>query len=284
MKSVFLMGGLGNQLFQIFHLMAYCLRYKHAFKFQYSEVLLTGHKRPTYWNNFLKGLKIFTQKNLPSLQRLSERGFHYTNVPDIKQDFMFFGYYQSYRYFEDQYEKIIRFIQLEKQQQEMKEKTNLNYDNVISLHFRIGDYINIQQHHPLMTIDYYQNCIKYILDHKYSTSSMSETIQILYFNQKEDDTIVEKHITTLKEYIKTTYSNLKLQFIQSSHDLQDWEQMLQMSLCHHNIIANSTFSWWGAYFNHAFEDKIVCYPKKWFGPAQGNKNMNDLFPEKWIKV
>ena len=56
-----------------------------------------------------------------------------------------------------------------------------------------------------------------------------------------------------------------------------------MSLCNHNIIANSTFSWWGAYFNH-HEDKIVCYPDIWFGPAQGNKYMGDLFPEKWYKV
>ena len=62
--------------------------------------------------------------------------------------------------------------------------------------------------------------------------------------------------------------------------MSDWEEMLAMSLCNHNIIANSTFSWWGAYFN-SNEDKIVCYPSVWFGPELKNNNTVDLFPEEW---
>jgi len=56
-----------------------------------------------------------------------------------------------------------------------------------------------------------------------------------------------------------------------------------MSCCDHNIIANSTFSWWGAYFNNN-KEKIVCYPDKWFGPKNANLNTKDLFPENWICV
>lgn len=60
--------------------------------------------------------------------------------------------------------------------------------------------------------------------------------------------------------------------------------MLIISLCECNVIANSTFSWWGAYFN-TNNDKIVCYPNIWFGNACKDKNnIQDLFPENWIKI
>jgi hypothetical protein len=55
-----------------------------------------------------------------------------------------------------------------------------------------------------------------------------------------------------------------------------------MSLCKHNIIANSSFSWWGAYFNENLE-KIVCYPSVWFG-KNVEHNVVDLFPNRWVKI
>jgi hypothetical protein len=58
--------------------------------------------------------------------------------------------------------------------------------------------------------------------------------------------------------------------------------MLIMSCCKDNIIANSTFSWWGAYLNN-HKDKIVCYPSQWYGPKK-NVSTKDLFPEEWIVV
>ena len=55
-----------------------------------------------------------------------------------------------------------------------------------------------------------------------------------------------------------------------------------MSLCKNNIIANSSFSWWGAYLNDT-SDKIICYPSTWFGPAAGH-DVRDLFPKNWNKI
>ena len=62
----------------------------------------------------------------------------------------------------------------------------------------------------------------------------------------------------------------------------DYEELILMSLCKHNIIANSTFSWWGAYFN-TNPAKIVCYPSIWFGPDVTH-NTKDLCPESWTKI
>ena len=67
-----------------------------------------------------------------------------------------------------------------------------------------------------------------------------------------------------------------------NNDLEDYEQMILMSLCQFNIIANSTFSWWSAYFNtNAY--KIICYPKIWFG-KKIKHNTNDLFFDDWHKI
>ena len=81
--------------------------------------------------------------------------------------------------------------------------------------------------------------------------------------------------------LSITFSNLN--FVSVDHKLLDYEQILLMSVCNHNIIANSTFSWWGAYFNNNY-DKIVCRPNIWFGKAQGDKNIKDLCPETWSNI
>ena len=72
----------------------------------------------------------------------------------------------------------------------------------------------------------------------------------------------------------------EIKFIKVSSDLQDWEQMLLMSVCQHNIIANSTFCLWSAYMNKNV-NKIVCYPEKWFVKP---RNITGMFPDKWNMI
>ena len=265
--TIHVMGGLGNQLFQIFTLISYSLKHKKAFYFEKS--IPTRKDRPFYWNNFLKSLVPFIKDGTEN-QLYREPNFHYNELPLISQSIKFFGYYQSYKYFEENKHSIEKFIRLEEQRNMLK--NDYDFSNLVCLHFRVGDYVNLQHHHPLMPIEYYRNALQQLIK-----TTDKDNWKILYFCEDNDINYVNEKVNSLK----TDYPNLSFQKIDSKY--QDWEQMLIMSLCQHNIIANSTFSWWGAYLNKNV-DKLVFYPCKWFGPALVEKNTNDLFPNDWIKI
>jgi hypothetical protein len=150
-------------------------------------------------------------------------------------------------------------------------KYNYNYKEFISMHFRQGDYKNLQETHPILTHKYYENSLKEILK-----KTNNKFVKILYFCEKEDNEEIGKLIENLKKTIKNCA------FIKVTDDVEDWKQLLLMSACCHNIIANSSFSWWGAYLN-TNPTKIVCYPEIWFGPKVTN-DTSDLFPESWTKI
>jgi hypothetical protein len=268
-----IMGGLGNQLFQIFNLLSYSLTYKIPFYFENKPT--TRKDRPHYWNNFLMSLKPFLRIafNKNNILIYEEPNFHYEKIEmceEMNQPFKFFGYFQSYKYFQEKEEDIFKFIKLTDSQNKLKDV--YDYDNIVSLHFRIGDYAMLQQHHPLIPNQYYERALRELIHY-----TNRDNWKILFFCEEADIRIVNQHICILQSY----YPNIIFEKIDSKY--QDWEQVLIMSLCQHNIIANSSFSWWGAYFNRNHE-KQVYYPSIWFGPAQGNKNTDDLFPEKWEKI
>ena len=271
-----LMGGLGNQLFQIFCGIAYSFENNVEFKiirnkFDKVSPLDNISKRPTYWDNFLINLSKFTCNNI-NIPIYKEPHFTYNKIPYTNIDFKINGYFQSPKYFENYYKSIIEIIQLDKQKTETKEKYKEYFNNnkIISLHFRIGDYTKKPEIHLILNTKYYTDALKFILEKDNTCDT------ILYFNEEQDNNTVENIIKDIKK------SYPQLNFIQCSNNIQDWEQLLLMSCCQHNIIANSSFSWWGAYFN-INQKKIVCYPSVWFGP-KCNNSTEDLFPENWFKV
>ena len=274
-----LMGGLGNQLFQIFTTISYSIKHKERFNFLYSEMLAN---RITYWNTFLVRLKGFTQLKLPYMRTINECGFHYQDIKSpnmieqngvmVKENIKLYGYFQSYKYFQDNYDIICKLINLQKQKDSIIYKYMQNYKSMVSMHFRLGDYKLLQDFHPVMKMEYYKNSIQHIIE-----KTNNDNIRILYFSEKKDELLVDETINKLKEIFSSCV------FIKAFDYAADWEQMLMMSLCSHNIIANSTFSWWGAYFN-SNKEKIVCYPDMWFGPNLSSHNTVDLFPENWIKI
>ena len=251
--TIHLMGGLGNQLFQIFAALSYSLEYGYELIMPYSKELTIGHVRSTYWDTFLSELKKFTNcegniqtKELFSYPVLKEEKFTYLKFPPMHhlqvEKMLFFGYFQSYKYFEKEQEKIFKLIKLEEQKADIRNKYFHHELDVVSMHFRFGDYKKIQHCHPLMPIQYYTNALKIAIG-EYKKEAR---VKILYFCEEEDNNTVNIIINAI------------------------------------NIIANSSFSWWGAYFN-TNKHKKVCYPAVWFGPEM-EKDVSDLFPHSWNKI
>jgi hypothetical protein len=276
-----LMGGLGNQIFQIFATISYAIKSRNSFKFTNEKQLRSGNItiRNTYWESFFSRLKHFTTNTFPQMHLLRERDFTFNELPlseMINNNVLIYGYFQSYKYFEENYAIITRMIGLVKMKDVLCKKlnyTNIFLNNTISMHFRIGDYKPIQNIHPVMKKEYYYRSINHILS---GYKELDSKFTILYFCEDIDISDVDIIIS----YLSNKFP--ELEFVRGENNLEDWEQMLLMSCCHHNIIANSSFSWWSAYFN-SWEDKIVCYPSVWFGEDLRH-DTRDLCPPNWTKI
>ena len=301
MITCHLMGGLGNQLFQIFSTIAYALTNNHSFMFVEKSVLgnkLQGEiERLTYWNTFLRRLRFslcdeeFLQGKRPIYQ-IRETSFEHKKLPSYATtvNLMLVGYFQTPKYFEQHASYIFKLIGLEQQQNVVQHLFTYDYANTISMHFRLGDYKQLQHCHPVLPVTYYKNALETILHTKYKEiidikqsenvkQEKKPSIKVLYFFELQDKNEVQQMIKILQKQFTDVL------FEPSPTTLKDCDQLLLMSCCKCNIIANSTFSWWGAYFNQK-EDKLVCYPSVWFGPALKDKNTRDLFPEdnRWIQI
>ena len=288
-----LMGGLGNQLFQIFATISFALDRNQRFLFLNSQLIGEGttKSRKTYWNTFLKPLFIFLKNNINIYCSVKEAGFTYAPIKRLNYDAdkvcMIYGYFQSYKYFDIFFPQICKLIRLEKQKEEVMLSVapyfNEPIENYISMHFRIGDYKNLQDQYRILEYSYYKEALDCILGNEmkeekgFEAKPNSVTQGILYFCEEHDLEEVSSIICKLKEDVKFTH----YKFIRADPRIDDWQQMLMMSCCRHNIIENSTFSWWGAYFN-SNPDKIVCSPEKWF--SKEDLVTDDLLPESWIKL
>ncbi len=141
---------------------------------------------------------------------------------------------------------------------------NIQKSQSVSIHIRRGDYVTdpkTHAYHGVCSPEYYVNAIKHI------TEVVGESPHFFIFT---DDIIwAKKHL------------NLENVTFVSGNGLPDYEELMLMSACKHNIIANSSFSWWGAWLNKNTK-KIVIAPKEWFAHRQ--KNDTDIVPSSWIRI
>ena len=271
--KMLLHSGMCNQMFMMFATIAYAIRNDFDYVFYTNNTRSLDNKTPNYFNNLVDKIKhkttMYIEKDIPSYL---EQDFAYKEIPHFDKSFNTKGFFQSYKYFDKEFDEIMKITGIYEQREYVRKEfiEIFNQKPCISIHFRMGDYLGLQQYHPILPVQYYRNCLKYLEKH-----INLHDYNILYFCQKCDNETVQGYINNIN------INNYN--FIKIDDNIPDWKQMLMISSCSHHIIANSTFSWWGAYI--ADKDKIVCTPiKKWFGPALTHHDTNDLCPPEWISI
>jgi hypothetical protein len=273
-------GGLGNQLFQLFTVMSYAFDTGRKVLLKYSDESPSITPRQTYWRSFLDAFKGFGDgsPNSVLIYENSSNEFQYANIQNPPSNVTLFGYFQSYKYFSHNFDRIYRDLNIDtkicsvKSEFENSYLSRQNAQTIVSVHFRLGDYKRLQQHHPLLPTTYYKNAIKLI-----HTKCMGD-IKFLCFCEEEDMEYVEKMCTEigLGNY-QLVGRDVEGKDVEGR--VEDWKQMLMMSLCDWNIIANSTFSWWGAMLKGPANDNVIC-PARWFH----QQTSADLVLPMWVKM
>ncbi|WP_406684233.1 alpha-1,2-fucosyltransferase [Seonamhaeicola sp. MEBiC1930] len=186
----------------------------------------------------------------------------------FKQDVCLQGYFQSYKYFvgnEDFVKSLFSFNVNSLSTSNKKLLKTIKETNSISIHIRRGDYFEDEitnAYHGVCNLDYYFEAIN-LLESRY------DNLTLFFFSDDMD-------------WVKKEFGNLKQQkFFIDNNVSKSWVDMFLMSSCKHNIIANSSFSWWGAWLN-INSSKTVFAPKKW----NHNKELDisSLLPVEWIKL
>jgi hypothetical protein len=183
------------------------------------------------------------------------------DVFNISRNTYFYGHWQNEKYFK-KYRKelleIFKFKNIHSQTKEYHQKI-LKYESV-SLHIRRGDYVN--SIHDTCDIKYYKRAVA----------------EILKINKQAHFFIFSDDINWVKNNLNFIAHKT---FIVLEYEIPDYEEMYLMSQCNYNIIANSSFSWWGAWLNHNIDKKVIA-PKKWL--RSSTLNTNDLIPESWMRL
>ncbi|MCX6717344.1 MAG: alpha-1,2-fucosyltransferase [Candidatus Taylorbacteria bacterium] len=277
-----LQGGIGNQMFQYAFGRSLSLKRKDSLRLDtcfYKNIKSGDTPREFKLNNFNIKANIvetnsfskstkFLWKVVNGIGLKIHKDFHvrfhplFLNMRTKK----FIGFFQSYKYFSD-YEKEIREdltlkIQLPEKAIELIEQ--IKNSASVSIHVRCGDYLTNKENlknYGVCSPDHYQNAI----------SKIKEKIDKPIFY------IFSDNINWVKSNLKTDENFI---FV-SDNNFDETVELELMSNCKNNIIANGSFSWWGAWLNKN-HNKIVIAPRKWTNIA--NFDTIDLIPDDWIKI
>ena len=287
-----LFGGLGNQMFQLATLKSLSLLKKtkigvdissfekessaeytsRSFEleriFDLNEVSITTLKSYNYLLN--NNLNSRIKKKLFNGSVFFENGLTYQpEVKSITKNAYLEGYFQSEKYFADFRKEILNLFNFKSKQstKTMEAEKLICTTDAIAIHIRRGDYASnkhVNSVHGTLPLSYYLNALNHFDVKNAHLFFFSDDIQWVKDNF---NFIAPKQAT----------------FVNWNTGDDSWQDMYLMSKCHHFIIANSSFSWWGAWLSTHSTKKVIC-PKTWFIDPIRNQQTKDLIPKNWIRL
>jgi len=264
-----LIGGLGNQMFQ--YAAGRALANRLGIPLYIDRRGFEEYKLHQY------GLHHFSlntedmppEMSLQDLHVVDEKHFHYNPDFFMLGDGSYIrGYWQTEKYFTDIRSLIFQEFQISTPISIQNQLTlnKINSANSVSLHIRRGDYVSNPEAnviHGTCSLEYYQSALSYM------QSNVGDDIVVFVFS--DDLTWVAENMNF----------SLPVIYVANNDADHNYEDLRLMSACQHHIIANSSFSWWGAWLGCNPAKKVIA-PKRWF--ANAPHNTCDLLPSSWITM
>jgi hypothetical protein len=207
-------------------------------------------------NNILRNIK-FTEKLPPIVDEYQEKTHTFTPI-QYQNNILLNGYFQSEKYFNKTLIKELFSIDYDTNAYIQEKYGLLLKDELTSINVRHGDFLNVPQYHPVCSLKYFKNAIKYIGENK-KYLVISDNI----------------------EWCKKKFKGSNFHFVENEKPTID---LYLQTLCKNNIISNSSFSWWAAWLNNHPQKKVIMPKNNWFGILQRHLDTNDMFPDDWIKL
>ena len=249
-------GRLGNQMFQYAALKGIARNNNYEFRIPFSDGYYehSDHFLSRYFKldedikYYSQEMFLYLSDNFKVYEEKQSHAFDEELFENCEDNTDLFGYFQTEKYFVDIKDEIYEDFTF-------LTEFNKPFDEYVSLHVRRGDYVNQPQNYILSTPEYYNSAIE-------------------YFEGKYPIVVVSDDINWCKNNIKADLYKYNMSQVRDLHT---------MSNATHNIMANSSFSWWGSWLNKN-PDKVVIAPKDWYGPNLSHLNIKNLIPESWITM
>jgi|APLak6261664640_1056046.scaffolds.fasta_scaffold03361_2 hypothetical protein len=283
-----IIGGLGNQMFEYATARAASLRVGvplkldlsgfetyslHAYGLNNFNIVEDVARQSDYFigspKSLLERIKRYS-RCIVQLECYRENGLSFdSKVLELSDNTYLDGYWQCERYFLDFENQIRNDFSLRFTPDAVNQKylDSINSVNAVSVHIRRGDYVSnstVNEIHGVCGLDYYQRAVEYLRSH-----IQSENLHFFVFS--DDPDWVKKNIDL----------GLATTFVSHNDASKNYEDMRLMSACKHHIIANSSFSWWGAWLNSS-KNKIVIAPDLWF--LSPSLSSVDITPATWVRL